>query len=230
MTEKGKNDTTSTTKLADHEQTIEQRIAHLITILGGQYQVARLTERSPGSVNNWRKNAQRMAMRDILVLAREAGVSLDWIATGYGSRPVAPPTEGAGVEYARIAVYGPSGNNTLAELGFQPPAAFLRGWLDEAGIAPESCAVIMVQDDGMAPEIGPGDMVLVDRARATIESSGVYALLRQSAVLVRRVQVMVDGGVLIIPANSLYKRETFTAEAATGLPVAGRVRAVLKMM
>lgn len=197
---------------------------------GGRDKAAKIVGRSVNSMDNWRKDGSALRLIDALTLAKEAKVTLDWVATGHDRRPDLPPLEGAEADYVRIEVYGAGEDNALAKLSFQPPAAYWQGWLDEAGIAPETCAVVMVQDEGMAPEIGSGDMVLVDRARTAIESGGVYALVRQHAVLVRRVQVMVDGGVRIFPTNTLYKEETLTPEATANLSIAGRVRAVFRFV
>lgn len=215
---------------AGYELEFHERFAQLLQMVGGPGRAAKLLGRGATTIDNWRTGRSRVPFWDMLILADAAGVTLDWVATGHDRRPNLPPTEGAAVEYVRIEVYGAGDDNALTKLGFQPPAAYWRGWLDEADIAPETCAVVMVQDEGMAPEIGSGDMVLVDRARTAIESGGVYALVRQRAVLVRRVQVMVDGGVRIFPTNTLYKEETLTPEAAASLPVAGRVRAVFRFV
>jgi DNA-binding transcriptional regulator YdaS (Cro superfamily) len=217
--------------IAGHELSLEQRVAQLINMLGGQYNVARMMGRAPGSVNNWRKSAERMSMRDMLVLAREAGVSLDWLATGYDRRPDLPTPAGADMgEFVRVSFYGPNPDDSWCELGRGPPVSFRRSWLGELGIDPTSAMLILARDDAMAPEIERDAIILADRQVKRVMDGGIYVLARAGAQLLRRTQVMVDGTVVLIPANATYKEERVPAEQAGTLPIAGQVRAIVKLV
>jgi transcriptional regulator with XRE-family HTH domain len=220
-----------TSEQDEQKPRFEDRISKLIDMLGGPTRAATVLKRSRTTIDNWRSGSARISLEDAYSLTREAGVTLDWILAADDDREANLLWKGnAGEDFVRIAVFSASSDETLNELNFQPPAAFLRSWLNEARIAPETCAVVMVQDDAMAPEISPGDMLLVDRSKQEINKSGVYALLRRNAVLVRRVQVMVDGGLQLIPTNTLYDREKLAADRTASLAVAGRVRAVFKFV
>jgi hypothetical protein len=231
MTRKIKTPVAIASGIAGHELSLEQRVAHLINILGGQYHVARMMGRAPGSINNWRKNAERMSMRDMVVLAREGGVSLDWLATGYDRRPDLPTPMGADMaEFVKIAFYGPNPNDSWCELERAPPLAFRRGWLEEIGIAPASAMLVLARDDAMAPEIERDVVMLADREAKRVMDGGIYVLARAGAQLVRRTQMMVDGAVALIPANPNYREERVPAEQAGKLPIAGQVRAIVKLL
>lgn len=229
MTRKLKTPIRVATGIAGYELSLEQRVAHLINILGGQYHVARMMGRAPGSVNNWRKNADRMSLRDMVVLAREAGVSLDWLATGYDRRPDLPTPPGADMaEFVKVGFYGPNPDDSWCELRRASPVAFRRGWLEELGVA--SAMLVPVRDDAMVPEIDKDAVILADREARRVLDGGVYVLARGGAQLVRRTQVMVDGTVALIPANPTYREERVPAEQAGKLPIAGQVRAVIKLV
>jgi hypothetical protein len=216
--------------IPEADPSLAERIEMLVTAVGGNSKAAKIAGVSTDTILNWKKAGSRLPLQEMLALAKEAGVTLDWIATGHDRRPDMSPPEQAGEDFVRIAVYGATAEDTLGELRFQPPTAFWRNWMNEASLVPESCALVMAQDDAMAPEISPGDMLLVDRTQQEMNKSGVYALLRRNAVLVRRVHVMVNGGAQLIPTNAQYEKEKLAAEAATNLIVAGRVRAVFKFI
>jgi DNA-binding transcriptional regulator YdaS (Cro superfamily) len=231
MTRKVKTPMAIASGIAVNELSLEQRIAHVISLLGGQYNVARMLGRAPGSVNNWRKNAERMSMRDMLALAREAHVSLDWLATGYDRRPDLPPPPGTNMaEFVRVSFYGPNPDDSWCELRRDPPVSFRRSWLEELGIDPASAMLILVRDDAMAPEIERNAVILADRQVKRVMDGGIYVLTRSGTQLVRRTQVMVDGTVVLIPANGTYKEERVPAEHAGKLPIAGQLRAIVKLV
>jgi hypothetical protein len=231
MSKKIKTDVAIASGIAGHELNLEQRVAHVINILGGQYHVARMMGRAPGSINNWRKNAERMSIRDMLVLAREAGVSLDWLATGYDRRPDLPQPTGADLaEFVRVAFYGPNPDDSWCELARAAPLAFQRSWLEELGIAPASAMLIHARDDAMAPEIERDSIMLVDRDAKQVMNGGIYVLARTGTQLVRRTQVMVDGTIALIPANHTYREERIPTEQVGKLPIAGRIRAIVRLV
>jgi transcriptional regulator with XRE-family HTH domain len=61
--------------LARHE-----RIALAVRVVGGLRAAARIVEKSPATVNNWRKQGATIAVDDLAKLAGAVGVTLDWLA------------------------------------------------------------------------------------------------------------------------------------------------------
>jgi hypothetical protein len=51
---------------------------------------------------------------------------------------------------------------------------------------PESLAVLRIDNDAMAPTLGPGDYVLLDTSYTVASEDGIYALLHESHLLVKR--------------------------------------------
>ena len=68
-------------------KTQEERIAALVSAVGGPVRAAALLGKTRTHVDNMRKAGAPLRLEDVLVLARESGVTLDWVATGQAVRP-----------------------------------------------------------------------------------------------------------------------------------------------
>lgn len=75
--------------------------------------------------------------------------------------------------------------------------------------------------DEMAPTIGPGDWVVVDKTRRSAASPGIFAVREGDDVVVRRLQTLVGGGALRVS----YDNPAYPAfETSVGdVDVVGRV-------
>jgi hypothetical protein len=214
---------------AAHELSLDERIAQLITMVGGRARAAKLVGRSTTTIDNWRSGTP-IPLLDALTLAREAQVSLDWVATGYDRRPDLPDvTSSVRGGFTVVRSYHPA-EQQVGEVTDAAIMAFGESWLREIGIEPADAALMNAPDDAMAPEIGAGDQVLLDRGVKGIKGGGIYALGRDGGVLIRRVQLMIDGSVQLIPSNPLYLAERLAAEAAKATPVAGQARWVGRVL
>jgi hypothetical protein len=209
----------------------EQRVEHLIGLVGGPGKAAAALGVTTAALRKWVTGKARLPFEEMLLLAEEAGVTLDWIATGYDRRPSLPPTAGgAAANFVPVEFYGVNPDNTLCTLRHLTPLAFRRAWLEEIGITPTSAMLIIARDDAMAPEIERDDIMLVDSEAKRVMDGGVYVLTRVGAQLVRRTQVMVEGTVALIPTNPTYREERVHAESTRNLPIAGQVRAIVKLL
>jgi len=216
---------------AGHELSFQERFAQLVEMLGGAQKAADLLGRGWSTVDNWRQGKTRVPLLDALELAKEAGVSLDWVATGYDRRPDLPPPAGAAGGYEIISRFEPSADGRLAPAsGDAGMFAARREWLDALGINAADAALIAAPDDAMAPLVGKSDMVIIDRGVARVSGGGIYVFLRNGAPMLRRAQVMVDGAVQLIPENAAYDRERLAPEQVASLPLAGRARVILRVL
>ena len=75
----------------------------------------------------------------------------------------------------------------------------------------------------MEPQIGNGDLLLVDTTDQTIRNFGIYVIEVRAERLVKRVQRMFDGTLILISDNSHYQPETISPDKAAELRVVGRV-------
>lgn len=78
--------------------TFEQRFDQVIAMAGGFERARELCGVSASTPYQWRKSEGKMPLNAALKLAEAAGVTLDWVATGWDRRPglpapsnVAPP-------------------------------------------------------------------------------------------------------------------------------------------
>src|SRR5260221_9057605 len=65
----------------------EERIAQLVTLAGGPVKAAAIIGKTRTHIDNMRKPGAPLRLDDVLALARETGVTLDWVATGQTVRP-----------------------------------------------------------------------------------------------------------------------------------------------
>jgi len=218
---------------AGHEMSFPQRMGYLIELVGGAQKAAELLGRGWTTVDNWRKGTSRVPLLDALELARAAGVTLDWVATGYDRRPELPPAAGTSRSgFGVVHLYQAAPDGRLIEItdNAADMIAIRSEWLDKMGIQEQDAALISVPDDAMAPLVNPGDLILLDKGEKQVSGGGIYAFLRGGVPMIRRAQVMVDGAVQLIPENAAYDRERVAAEQAAALPVAGRARVLLRVL
>lgn len=184
--------------------TREERIAELIAAAGGPTKAAKLIGRTRTHIDNMRKPDAVLRLDDLVPLCVEAGVSLDWVATGYQVREDLMFHPGLAETDADLAVQGdfaqlmPARPERLDHAGrrvdrFAPsPMAVRRDWLQQQlGLVPDEVRYAMVEDNGMAPTIGAGAFVLVDVRPAPLRS-GLF-LVGFEEVLARRLIRLPDG-------------------------------------
>lgn len=64
-----------------------ERVALLVEWVGGLARAAEIARVTTSTINNWRKKGAALPVDGMLLLCTEAGLSLDWIATGHMIRP-----------------------------------------------------------------------------------------------------------------------------------------------
>lgn len=102
--------------------------------------------------------------------------------------------------------------------------AFEAEWVKVVlGLSPNRLAVISVIGDSMEPYLAEGDLIMVDLGVTHIENNAVYVLQFGDSLLVKRVQVKLDGEVIVKSDNPLYETESFRGNAAQRLRVVGRM-------
>lgn len=180
-----------------------ERVALLVEAVGGQRRASEIAEVSPATVNNWRKEGAALSFDGILALCVAAGVSLDWVATGYMVRPdILVRHPGAGTISHPLKDFGRllplrsrrerSANGVAIQRVVPSEIAVSEQWLRrEFGLSAEQARYAIVEDDGMAPRLGRGALVLLD-ARPAQPRSGVV-LLEGEELLARRLYRMPDG-------------------------------------
>ncbi|WP_395815239.1 helix-turn-helix transcriptional regulator [Devosia sp.] len=168
--------------IAGYEMTQPQRIAALITAVGGPVKAAALLGKSRTTIDNMRKEGWPPSLDILLPLCQEAGVSLDWVATGYQQRPdLATGSPGL----VAIAPLRPGDRI--------PPLAFDADWLKgQFDATADDLRLALVDDDGMAPLVGKGATALLDIRPAAVRT-GLYLLDLDGEWVARRIRKRLGG-------------------------------------
>lgn len=158
---------------------IAERIALAVDKAGGQGKAAAAVGASRAAIQKWRTENARPPLIEMFLLAREAGVSLEWIVTGI--EPLALNSSSVISRFAPDA----SGNPVR-----QPPDAdtlavhsefFALHRLDD-----KKTGIVRVVGDAMAGELPDGSLVIVDMRPTNFTDEGLWVLGRSGAVMVRR--------------------------------------------
>ena len=75
----------------------------------------------------------------------------------------------------------------------------------------------------MDPTIRDGDLLLVDTSARRIEGSRIYVLAIGGALMVKRIQLRLDGSVVVKSDNTIYETEVVPADQTSGLNILGQV-------
>ena len=70
-----------------------------------------------------------------------------------------------------------------------------------------------VTDDQMDPFVRPGDMVIINPGKNNPEASTMMLFGLSNHFLIRRIQVMVSGEIILIPDNSKYNNEVLLSSS-----------------
>ena len=124
--------------------------------------------------------------------------------------------------YAVEASAGP-GVEALSEQALED-VAFRRDWLRSIGVAPSRAMTLIAVGDSMEPTIRHGDLLLIDTGIEGVVDNAIYVLSLHGAVLLKRVQRLIDGSVLVKSDNDLYSEERISASDVDQLHVVGRLR------
>ncbi len=171
------------------------------------------------------------------MIAKVAGVSIDWLATGEGPMR---PGEQAGPEFnedefALVPLFDvevSAGYGAVVdEERIIGKLAFRKDWLAEEGLLGRHLTVVTARGDSMMPTIWEGDVLLVDtwitpdgrRLQPSRLADGIYIIRMDGELIVKRLQNDFQGGVFIRSDNPAYKEIHVPGERIKDLQVVGKV-------
>lgn len=104
--------------------------------------------------------------------------------------------------------------------------AFQEGYLRSIGVNPRFARILEVSGDSMFPTLSDQDQVVVDMSIDSVVDSALYAVVFNGAVLVKRLQLMRDGSVLLTSDNKAagYVDERVPRDELIDLHIVGRVK------
>lgn len=120
-----------------------------------------------------------------------------------------------------------SAGRGLASLPAEVVAAshflFSEAWLRSLGVSAQEAELLQAQGDSMHPTIQDGDLMLVDRGYGDVVHGKIYALVVNDLVVVKRVNILAIGGMMLISDNDRYPSETVRRDEVGTLSFQGRV-------
>jgi phage repressor protein C with HTH and peptisase S24 domain len=209
---------------------ISLRLDQAIAQSGGPSAVARRAEMYLGTLNRYR-GGRELPSSALVSLARATGVRLEWLATGEGpmqgedavvTASAAPPGYVLlPLVEARAAAGNHGGLRSDQIVDF---IAFSENFLKQTlRRSPQNLALLTASGDSMDPTIRDGDLLLVDTSARRIEGSRIYVLAIGGALMVKRIQLRLDGSVVVKSDNAVYEPEVLAADQTSTLNILGQV-------
>jgi len=170
----------------------------------------------------------------LAALAAHLEVNLRWLLTGTaGAAESAVEVQGeALVLIPFYDVQASAGTGSLVhQERVQGRLAFREDWVrGELKVAPESLALITATGDSMQPSVGHGDLLLLNVRETAVTGDAIYALRMQDVLLIKRVQLLVDGTLVIRSDNPAYGEQRVRPEEGASPHIVGRVVWIAKRM
>ncbi|AYY04898.1 MULTISPECIES: helix-turn-helix transcriptional regulator [Enterobacteriaceae] len=181
---------------------------------------------SYGAMHKYFAGHTQPTLDNLVVLARTAGVSIEWLATGEQSstgtnlisRPATPPStaindvHGNEVDLEEF-IFVPRYNVT-ASAGYgawnddETPmftVSFRRYWVvNHLKADPKQLSVISVQGDSMEGVLNDKDIILVNHGDRE-PREGIYVLRLDGQLIVKRVQRLPGAQLIVTSTNPVYK-------------------------
>ena len=247
MTEKEKVKSTSKNEGNIEEQLpssaneLRSRISQLVVMLGGKRALAEKAGIHESQLYLYLRGKTQPSLDSIAGLAKAANVTLGWLITGeppisLGDYPRISLAEAAsslsgiagGDEYTKVPKYsvkaGLGAGFVVNSEQIVDHLAFRKSWLARLCLDPDYLALIDCEGISMAPTILARDILLLDtRPISHINPGGIYAINIDDTLLVKRLDRLLNGSLVIISDNPAYPKQEMTPEDASTLRLVGRV-------
>lgn len=107
------------------------------------------------------------------------------------------------------------------------PAAIARTWTGVTSA--DNLHLIKVLGDSMEPTIPRDGVAIIDRNQVEILSDGIYCLSVRKQIFCKRIQRQLDGSLLLISDNPIYKSMTLPQEQFCDVKIIGRLVQTIKI-
>lgn len=190
---------------------------------------------SAGFVSEIEKGVKKPSAEMLYAIAKEYGININWLLTGEGlekGRSIhedrAAWAQGLDKDFVLVPRYdvqaGAGGGSLIHSEQIVDYLAFKTEWVQNVlGASINNLALISVRGDSMEPTLSNDDLILIDLRFNKIDDSAIYALNVEGLLLVKRIQIKLDGTAVVKSDNAFYEPEIVTGDALQGLYVIGRV-------
>jgi len=213
-----------------------ERLRQAVQATGGTAEAARRAGVPISTLGGYLAGGE-MKLSTAAALAAATGVSLDWLASGRaavhemamaapshsreGALPEAPGTVVIDRYDARAAA-GKSGSFPDGRVIEQ--VRFNEEWVRvKLRRRPENLSILEAWGDSMTPTIGDGDVLMIDRSVTDVVSGRLYVLNLDGELLVKRLQRLRNGTILLISDNERYRTEEVEPSETAALHLVGEV-------
>ncbi len=186
------------------DRNLSARLRSVIAARGSVAELARAVGVSDNAIYKWAAGRGQPSVVNLVALAKVAGVSLEWLATGResagkrGSRGRSAPAAGDYFFASGRALAGAAGAAELGGVRTAECLALRSDWVRQRlGVEQGRLALVEALGDAMSPTIEDGDLLLVEVARKRPERDGVYLIRVAGKVVVRRLQNCPGGQILV---------------------------------
>lgn len=172
------------------------------------------------TIGNYERGDRQPEITFLQSLHERLDVNLNWLLTGDGA-----PYEEHGefahsteqIALPRYSVQASAGGGALV-LSQEVNGTFTvgRDWLSRYVPPGAKTGIIEARGDSMEPTIFDGDILLLNFSidRSAVDGGGVFVITVDGSLLVKRLQVTLDGHVLVLSDNDNYETEKVTREYA----------------
>lgn len=170
-------------------------------------------------------------------IANATGVTIEWLVTGREPKfraDVALFASGDATANAmdedyslvpQLDVRASAGHGTTPadhpeEIG---KLAFRREWIRRKGLSDKNLYAITIHGDSMEPTLKNGAIALVDTRPVTQIKDGIYAMMLNDNLMVKRLELDLDGSVWVRSDNKAYREHHLTLEQSKTLNIIGKL-------
>ncbi|CUB06653.1 XRE family transcriptional regulator [Marinomonas fungiae] len=101
--------------------------------------------------------------------------------------------------------------------------AFRHKWLRFRQLKAENLALVFARGDSMEPTIHDNNTLMIDTSKTELVDGSIYVIRTDNHLVVKRVQKLINKGVLLLSDNKEYKEQELQPSEALDLAVIGKV-------
>ncbi|PTU03797.1 c repressor [Pseudomonas sp. HMWF031] len=209
-------------------ENLAERIRECASIVGNGDELARKASIPRSTLESYMTGDSEPKASRLVAIAKSAQVDIGWLASGEGSKHPDAALESTQEElYDYVPLYDAhisQGHGAWSEgARILTMLAFTKYSLRKKGLLTEHLAAVRVAGDSNEPVLSDGDTVMVDLRRNQFQGEGFYVVRLDDLLYAKRLQRQLDGGVMVISANSAYQPLTVPRTSLDTLHVVGQI-------